>query len=93
MVFVAAWKREGDAYTTVLKSIEHVNAPTDKEYVRMDILLGGMFIAPKENDPNSSHVTYIMWSDLKGGIPSALLTQIGSMQTRSIARIRDILIP
>jgi len=63
--------------------------PADRGATRAELIIGGYVITPQGN--GSTNVKYVVQSDLKGSIPSAVATFVSRSQPRILLNIRALL--
>jgi hypothetical protein len=64
------------------KSVEHPKMPENKKVVRGEIIISGYYIRSSIEDPESSLLTIISQSDIKGNIPSWLVNKVSQKAPR-----------
>mmetsp|Transcript_11195 Transcript_11195/g.18935 ORF Transcript_11195/g.18935 Transcript_11195/m.18935 type:complete len:273 (-) Transcript_11195:255-1073(-) len=74
---------------TIARSIEHPSKPPTKNAVRAYILTTGYVAKPDPDDPNVTHVSYIVQADPRGWLPSFVVNYASISQAENVGRIRD----
>jgi hypothetical protein len=92
MVNLTHWRLLPDQRLVIISfaepAFDEANPP-DKGATRAELLIGGYIITPQGN--GSTNVKYVVQSDLKGSIPSAVATFVSRSQPRILLNIRTLL--
>jgi len=92
MVNLTHWRLLSDQRLVIISFAEpafDAANPPDKGATRAELIIGGYVITPQGN--GSTNVKYVVQSDLKGSIPSAVATFVSRSQPRILLNIRALL--
>jgi len=78
--FSAHFNLPSGAYAVCGKSVITDKCPNDRSHVRGEIKVIGFVVEAVKGHPEESSVTYVMQSDPKGWLPSALVNRVAAVQ-------------
>jgi len=87
-VFSSFHEKDGTIYA-VGTSIDNLKQQENPMYVRANVRMAGWILKPLEEDPNSTHVTYILNCDPKGMIPKSLINWFSEQQGMNVRKLGD----
>ncbi len=73
------------------RSVQHPDCPEVDGVVRANVMLGGIVLKPlPESNYEHSHITYLMFVDVGGEIPTFVLNKIANDQPMCVAGLREV---
>jgi len=81
-------KEEDGSHIFIGRSLEHPSFPETKDYVRAFINLWAWKLTTDKEDPNKTKVTYIMFLDPKGKIPTTLYNGFVKEQSLNVWKVK-----
>jgi len=87
-VFSSFHEKDGTIYA-VGTSIDNLKQQENPMFVRANVRMAGWVLKPLEEDPNSTHVTYILNCDPKGMIPKSLINWFSEQQGMNVRKLGD----